>query len=89
MGEGRRAGAREPHSQELDLDILLVDLWVAAVPVLDLEARRVFVAMGRFAVAGSPTTTPSLDATLTEEDDRRRVALLAAVSRETAAWMLL
>lgn len=49
-------------------------------------ARRVFVAMSRFAVAGSPTTAPSVDATLTEEDDRRRVALLAAVTRETEAW---
>ena len=49
-------------------------------------ARRVFVAMSRFAVAGSPTTAPNIDATLTEEDDRRRDALLVAVSRETAAW---
>jgi hypothetical protein len=42
--------------------------------------------MGRFAVAGSPSTAPDVDAPLSEEDDRRRAALLASVSRETAGW---
>ncbi len=49
-------------------------------------ARRVFVAMGRFAVAGSPEAAPDVDAPLSEEDDRRRGALLASVSRETVGW---
>lgn len=49
-------------------------------------ARRVFVSMGRFAVADSPKAAPDVDTPLSEEDDRRRTALLASVSRETAGW---
>ncbi len=37
-GEGGRAGAGEPHAEELDLDLLLVYLGVQGVPVLDLQA---------------------------------------------------
>jgi hypothetical protein len=37
-GEGGRPGSREPHADQRRDDLLVVDLGVALVPVLDLEA---------------------------------------------------
>jgi AcrR family transcriptional regulator len=57
-----------------------------ALADLSEMARRVFAAMSRFASSVDHRSAPPLSPTLSEEDERRRLALLAAVSQSAPAW---